>query len=679
MAETNKRCGFVIRVSTDKQARNPEGSLTNQLQRLQAHVEYKNTACDEHWVEAGRYILKGVSGKDSIRSPEFAQLFADMESGKVNTVICTALDRISRSVKDFLNFFEVLTKYDVEFVCLKQNYDTTSSQGKLFITIMMALAEFERTQTSERNRDATIARAERGLWNGGHLLGFDLDEKRKGYLAINEQEKATIQFAFKKYLECGSLVETGRALNANGFRTKGYTSRRGKIRSPQKFGRTSTKTLLTNLSYIGKKEINKNLKTQDQAKLAENYRYRSVPAVWEPLVDEDTFTKVQHLLSVNAATKHNGTTEFKHIYVMNSGLLICEKCEKPMEGTCGTGHQGNKYFYYKCKHCGFKMPASEVEQVIIDHIKMLGAREDMIEAMVREANSQLQKELPQLKTQRDALQRKIETTKSQADGIMVKWTNMATDDNSIFLREKLDELAKQRKEAETGFTAIDIQIKDIQRDAIRKEDVVMAVDKFNSLFDTLHPYQKKEIFKLLLKKAVLGPEGIKIALFGKYPQIGLFDTAASDGAIRCQTSIWLPTMDSEHYKRHLSKCKEIHILVKMYRHRGRGTSISLYDPLPSRPLPPPPVYKNIVAMAVRVQEYLVENPQRTQTAAGNHFGVTRARVSQLMTILEKIPADLISSLKTTEDQSLIKRFSGKTLLKIAKLNTSKERRTYIET
>ena len=115
----------------------------------------------------------------------------------------------------------------------------------------------------------------------------------------------------------------------------------------------------------------------------------------------------------------------------------------------------------------------------------------------------------------------------------------------------------------------------------------------------------------------------------------------------------------------------------MYRHRGRGTSISLYDPLPSRPLPPPPVYKNIVAMAVRVQEYLVENPQRTQTAAGNHFGVTRARVSQLMTILDKIPADLISSLKTTEDQSLIKRFSGKALLKIASLNTSEQRQSYI--
>jgi len=84
-------------------------------------------------------------------------------------------------------------------------------------------------------------------------------------------------------------------------------------------------------------------------------------------------------------------------------------------------------------------------------------------------------------------------------------------------------------------------------------------------------------------------------------------------------------------------------------------------------------------MAVRVQEYLVENPQRTQTAAGNHFGVTRARVSQLMTIVEKLPDDFISIMKTTKDQSLIKRFSGKTLLRIAGLNTPEQRQTYIET
>jgi len=115
----------------------------------------------------------------------------------------------------------------------------------------------------------------------------------------------------------------------------------------------------------------------------------------------------------------------------------------------------------------------------------------------------------------------------------------------------------------------------------------------------------------------------------------------------------------------------------MYRRRGRGTAISLYDPLPPLPQAPRPVYKNIVAMAVQVQEYLIENPQRTQTAAGNRFGITRSRVSQLMTIATNLPDDFISIMKTTEDQSLLKRFSGKTMLRIAALSTPEQRQARI--
>ena len=134
-------------------------------------------------------------------------------------------------------------------------------------------------------------------------------------------------------------------------------------------------------------------------------------------------------------------------------------------------------------------------------------------------------------------------------------------------------------------------------------------------------------------------------------------------------------MNSKHYTRSLSKCKEIHILVKMYRRRGRGTAISLYDPLPRLPQKPRPVYKNIVAMAVKVNEYLVQNPQRTYTSAGGHFGVTRARISQLMTILEKLPDDFIEKMGgECNDHDLIKRFSGKTLLKIAGLKNDRNRK-----
>lgn len=627
----------MIRVSTDKQARNPEGSLTNQLQRLQAHVEYKNTACDEHWVEAGRYILKGVSGKDSFRSPEFAQLFADMESGKVNTVICTALDRISRSVKDFLNFFEILTKYNVEFVCLKQNYDTTSSQGKLFITIMMALAEFERTQTSERNRDATIARAERGLWNGGHLLGYNLNPAKKGYLEINDEEKAMVQFAFKKYLECGSVIETARTLNDHGFRTKSYTSRRNKIKPPQKFGKSSTKQMLVNLAYIGKKEINKRWIWSDQEKLPDYKKYRVVPAVWDPIIDEDTFYKAQHLMKRNWASRHNGVTPVKHLYLLNGELLFCEKCGKPMEGTCGTGRQGMKYYYYQCKHCKFKMPAGEVEGVVIDKLKELATNDEAVSIMVEAANKELHKEMPQLKGQRDALQRKLDDVKKSADGIMEKWTAMATDDNSVFLREKLDELAKQRKDIEAGLAALDIQISDIQREAINKDDVLEALGKFAELFETLAPYLRKEIIRHVMKKAVLSPTSIKIALLGKHPKTGLFDTAAPDGAIRCQTSIWLPETDC---------CKNFtydFILEGVRRNRKHKTK--------PRKLK---VYVNPVTQALDYKRIMTEQ-NLTQIELARKLGISRVRVTQYLNLLKLPKAQLDYIMQNGKEEKITER------------------------
>lgn len=107
-----RRVGLVLRVSTDRQANNPEGSLVTQAQRLREHLAYRRDTLGEAWEEAAVYELRAVSGKDSLRSPEFRQLFADIEAGRINTVLCTALDRICRSVRDFLHFFEVLNAHD---------------------------------------------------------------------------------------------------------------------------------------------------------------------------------------------------------------------------------------------------------------------------------------------------------------------------------------------------------------------------------------------------------------------------------------------------------------------------------------------------------------------------------------------------------------------------------------
>ena len=161
--EDVRKVGLVVRVSTDIQASNPEGSLTTQLQRRRQQVAYKRDTIGEPWEEAAVYELRGVSGKDSVRSPEFQRPFEDIEAGRVNTVICTALSRLCRSLRDFLDLLEVLDEQGVEFCSLKEQFDTTTPHGRLIMTILMALAQFEREQTSERTHDAVVARTERGL------------------------------------------------------------------------------------------------------------------------------------------------------------------------------------------------------------------------------------------------------------------------------------------------------------------------------------------------------------------------------------------------------------------------------------------------------------------------------------------------------------------------------------
>jgi site-specific DNA recombinase len=534
-----KKCGFVIRVSTEEQARNKEGSLTNQLQRLRAHVEYKKTACGEDWEETDRYIMKGISGKDSVRSKEFVRLFEDIKVGKINTVLCTALDRVSRSVKDFLHFFEYLNQYNVEFVCLKQNYDTTSPQGKLFITIMMALAEFEREQTSERNKDASLARSERGLWNGGQILGYDLDPDNKGNLIPNKSEKAIVNFAFDTYLECGSILETAKQMNQRGFRTKEYRSRRDKFHTASEFGHASVQHLLTNYSFMGKKEINKKKKARDQEQLREGQRYRIVDAVWVPIIEEEKFYKVQELLKKNNATKHNGAKHIRHTYILNAGLLWCGECGEQMEGRCGTGSKGVKYYYYLCKNkdCRFKVPASEIEGVIIERIGQLAADPEIMQNIIKTTNEKLQSDLPKMVEQKNVLEADLADVQKTADGIMEQWESLASDDGAVFLKEKLDQLGKRRNQIESALEKIELAVAEIQQDAVDHKLVMKALEDFTDVFNCIPPYQQKDLMRLVLHKAIVSHTSMKIALYGRLPEI---DKAAHRADSRSQTSTWLP-------------------------------------------------------------------------------------------------------------------------------------------
>ncbi len=541
-AADERRVGLLTRVSTERQAMTEEGSLKNQLQRLRGHIEYKVGVAGEAWTEAAVYELKAVSGKDALRSADMQRLFGDIASGRINTVACTALDRVSRSVSDFLKFFEVLNDHGVEFVCLKQNYDTTSPQGKLFITIMMALAQFEREQTAERTRDATAARADRGLWNGGQLLGYNLDADRKGYLLPNEEEVALVNFAMDTYVSVGSIKTTMATLNTRGYRTKSFTSRRGVHHAGTEFTMSSVQYLLKNPAYIGRKEINKSAKVRGKRE------YRTTDAVWPAIVDSDKFEQVQKLMAANGQSNHNGAAQVRHTYVLSHGLLHCGRCSGVMEGRSGNGRGGVKYFYYACRNaeCSLKVTASEVEDAVLARLGILAREDGMLEAIVGETNKLRSKELPSLQARLRSLSRKLASVRTSADKVLAEWSIMETQDGRAFLNEKLGELAQQRSQLEHAVSETEDAVLRAESEVVQTGTVRDALANIGSVYETLRPAERKELMQLVLRRVEVNERQIVLEIYGgacavvaQAPSVN-----PTKSASRSQAPVWLPGQDS---------------------------------------------------------------------------------------------------------------------------------------
>ena len=509
-----KRCGLYIRVSTERQAKVEEGSLKNQDQLLTQHVEIKSKLQEEGWIIVDRYVDEGKSAKNTKGRPEYLRMLQDIEKERINTIICTALSRISRSTRDLLDMVDYFRARQVDFICLKEDFDTTTAQGKCFLTIMGALNEFEREQTSERVRSNLLARAERGLWNGGQILGYDLSSKKKGSIIPNEKEKAIVNFCFDTYLECGSVLKTREIVNSKGHYTKEYMSRNEKLHAGRKFCYSSMLNVLTNKAYIAKREINKRSKYRHQDSLPEDRKLRIVDAVWEPIVDKDKFNNVQELLKENLQHKYNGTKPSRHFYLLNGGFLHCHKCGSTMQGRSAWGNRKTKtYYYYACNNrsCRFKLPEPEIESVIREAMKAVGAKDDVLDKIVDKINAKLKQELPRISNRKQKLQQELESLSKKANYIMDQYIGIK--DGEEFVRKNLAGLSERKKQLQNDIDATDILINDVERDFVDKGFISSVFSNFDEIYkDDTKPYQRRDLLYRTLRKIEISDKLLKVGI-----------------------------------------------------------------------------------------------------------------------------------------------------------------------
>ena len=337
-----RKIAIYCRVSTDEQAKNKEGSLTSQVQRLRLKVDEKNKIHEkDKWGKVVKvYEDRAYSGKNTDR-PEFQKMLADVKSGRINTIMVTELSRLSRSVTDFLNFIKEIQEGGCDFICLQYDFDTTSPVGRVFMTIIMALAQFERELTAERIKNNFHARALRGLSNGGNIfLGYDRDPAQSGRFIVNKKEASLVRDIFQLYLQGDGLAEVAYKLNARGSKNKAWVSKRGNTRGGKPFCIGSIWRILTHYGYIGKREVNKAQKDLPQDKLNPEARYSIVSAAWEAIIDPENFKKAQDKLKTNKRTPSKPNHDF-----LLSGLLVCDECGGPLCGQTAKSRD-KKHFYY---------------------------------------------------------------------------------------------------------------------------------------------------------------------------------------------------------------------------------------------------------------------------------------------------------------------------------------------
>ena len=324
------RCAVYTRKSTEDGLEQEFNSLDAQRQAGEMFIA---SQVSEGWVcLPDRYDDGGFTGGNMDR-PALQRLMADIEAGQVDSIVVYKVDRLSRSLIDFSKIMDVLERHNVAFVSVTQQFNTSTSMGRLMLNVLLSFAQFEREMISERTRDKIAATRRKGKWTGGcPMLGYDVVENG-GRLRVNEDEAARVREIFELYLDRQSLLTTSAVLEERAWRTKHWVSTRGREMGGRPFDKNSLFRLLTNRVYLGK------ITYKDEIYDGEH------PAI----VDAEIFDRAQHLL------KRNGRTGGAHVKnrhgALLKGLVRCVTCDcamAPSHTVKRLSDNGGKDYRYYC-------------------------------------------------------------------------------------------------------------------------------------------------------------------------------------------------------------------------------------------------------------------------------------------------------------------------------------------
>lgn len=245
-APQSKRCAIYTRKSTDAGLGLQVNSLVTQREVCQAYIR---SQAHRNWIELPHHYDDGGYSGGNLERPAMKKMLSDIECGRIDIVVIYKIDRLSRSLTDFVRLIDLLQKHDVSFVSVTQTFDTSDSMGRLVLNILLTFSQFERELASERVRDKKAALKRRGLFTGGTPpFGFTL--AKGGRLIVDPERASIVRELFERFPEV-SANRLAKGLRDRGCLTRLYKTKAGRERGGQQLYFGQVMKILTNPIYTG--------------------------------------------------------------------------------------------------------------------------------------------------------------------------------------------------------------------------------------------------------------------------------------------------------------------------------------------------------------------------------------------------------------------------------------------
>src|SRR3954449_10493341 len=319
------RCAIYTRKSTEEGLEQSFNTLQAQRESAEAYIlSHKQ----EGWHTVPTVYNDGGFSGASLERPALKQLLADIEAHRIDCVVVYKVDRLSRSLLDFTRLLSLFDKRGVSFVSVTQDFNTSTSMGRLTLNILLSFAQFEREIIGERTRDKLSAARRKGKWIGGTpVLGYDVAPEG-GRLVVNPVEAEQVREIFSLCAGCSNTTEALRKVRAEGYTSKQWTSQRGKRHGEQRLSISTLRLLLTNVLYRG------DISHKDTVH----------PGEQEAIVSRELWRDVNTRLKLNRAK----TRSHARVETLLENLATCGECGSLLTASF-TRRQGQRHVYYVCR------------------------------------------------------------------------------------------------------------------------------------------------------------------------------------------------------------------------------------------------------------------------------------------------------------------------------------------